>query len=90
MSGRSLRCAACSRRIRDHHPHIGIEDHASGREVAYHARPECQERGADHMAAMIERGKVYVLHHHHVCGDAVPGFDCSGGCFSGSVALGRN
>ncbi len=85
MSHKPLRCAACARRIRASHPNIGIEDYDTGVEFSYHARPECQIRGAEDMAAMMELGKVYVLHHHHVCGDEDNGFDCKGGCFAESV-----
>jgi Fe2+ or Zn2+ uptake regulation protein len=90
MSGRVIRCAACSRRIKGSHPHIGIEDYGTGREIAYHAHSECQERAVKEMGAMLERGKLYILHHYHVCPDEAPGFHCSGGCFSGAVILGRN
>ncbi len=68
-SGRTLRCGACTRRIRDHHPHIGLLDVATGTEIAsYHARGGCQ---------------AYVLRHYHssACPDERPGFGCSGGCF---------
>ena len=90
MSERVLRCAGCTRRIRAGHPHIGLVDGATGKEIAYHARPECQERGAQDMQAMLERGKLYLLHHYHVCGDEDSGFTCSGGCFSSDVIVGRN
>jgi hypothetical protein len=90
MSRRVIRCAGCTRRIRDNQPHIGIVDYDTRREIAYHARPECQKRAAEEMSAILEAGKVYIIHHYHVCGDEAPGFDCSGGCFSGAVILGRN
>jgi len=90
MSHQPLRCAACSRRIRANHPHIGIEDYESGSEVCYHARSECQERAAEDMHAMMERGKVYFINHYHVCEDADSGWNCSGGCFSGGLVVGRN
>jgi hypothetical protein len=45
---RVLRCASCARRIRDHHPHIGLLDLQTGEELAsYHARGGCQERAED-------------------------------------------
>ena len=87
---RVIRCAACTRRIRDHHPYIGLERYDTGREVAYHARDACQEAGAEQLAQMMKVGRIYVIHHYHVCGDEAGGFDCSGGCFSGQMALGRN
>ena len=80
-----LRCAACTRRIRAHHPHIGVIDLASGTEISYHAKRSCQEDAAAETIARIERGKVYVLRHYH--GSACPdeaaslGFGCRGGCF---------
>ncbi len=49
-------------------------------------RPECQLRAGQETAARIQRGKVYVMRHYHVCGDEAPGADCSGGCFSGAAA----
>jgi len=80
---RILRCAACSRRIRGHHPHIGVEDLETGVEFSYHTRPECQKRAALATAARLERGKVYAMHHYHssTCPDKVPGWGCAGGCF---------
>lgn len=56
---RVLRCADCAKRIKPHHPHIGLIDYATGAEVSYHAR--CQERAAAESAAHLERGKFYVL-----------------------------
>jgi len=47
-----LRCVACTKRIKPHHPHIGVEDLETGQEFSYHAREECQER-AGHI---LERG----------------------------------
>jgi hypothetical protein len=81
---RILRCAACHRRIKSHHPHIGVEDYETGKEFSYHARQSCQERAAQESAARLERGKVYILHHYHssACPDEVPGWGCSGGCFN--------
>ena len=78
---RVLRCAGCAKRIRGHHPHIGLLDVATEREIPYHVR--CQGRAAGDFAAMAERGKVYILRHHHSsrCPDKVPGFGCAGGCF---------
>ena len=80
---RALRCAACTRRIRGSHAHVGLIDLAkpSGREISYHAR--CQHRAAEDFAAMAERGKAYVLRHYHAahCPDKVPGWGCAGGCF---------
>jgi hypothetical protein len=90
MSHRPLRCASCARRIRDNHPHVGVEDYATGVEAAYHARPECQERAAEDLHRMLERGSLYILSHYHVCPDEDPDFDCSGGCFAGGVVVGRN
>jgi len=85
---RILRCAGCARRIRPHHPHIGVEDLATGVEFSYHAR-RCQERAAEETAARLERGKVYVMHHYHsaLCPDAAPDFGCSGGCFDTPMAV---
>jgi hypothetical protein len=86
---RILRCSGCTRRIRGHHPHIGVEDLGTGREFSYHAHPSCQERCAEETAARIERGKVYVLRHYHssACPDAAPGFGCAGGCFDTPLAV---
>ncbi len=83
-----IRCAACTRRIRGHHPHIGVEDLQTGVEFAYHVRPRCQKRCAEETAARLERGKVYVMHHYHssACPDERPGFGCSGGCFDTPLA----
>ena len=86
----TLRCAACSRRIRAGQPHVGLVDYATQQEISYHARPECQRRGAEQMTQMITTGRIYALRHYHVCQDEAPGIDCSGGCFSGDVVLGRN
>ena len=45
---RVLRCAACTKRIRDSHPHIGLLDLQTGEELAsYHARGGCQERARE-------------------------------------------
>jgi len=86
---RILRCAACARRIKPHHPHIGLIDHESGREISYHAHPSCQKRGAEEMASLLERGRVYILRHYHAstCPDEVPGWGCTGGCFDTPVAV---
>ena len=83
MSARILRCAACARRIKPHHPHIGVEDLQTGVEFSYHARPECQKRCAEETATRLEAGKVYAMHHYHAstCSDESPGFGCAGGCF---------
>jgi hypothetical protein len=83
VSTRTIRCVACARRIRASHPHIGVEDYDTRAEFNYHARPECQERAMEETEARIQRGKVYMVHHYHVCGDEAAGFDCRGGCFSG-------
>ena len=82
-------CAACAGRIRTHHPHIGVEDLETGKEFSYHARPGCRERAVEETASRLERGKVYVMHHYHTsaCPDKVPGFRCSGGCFSPAAAV---
>jgi hypothetical protein len=79
---RILRCVACARRIRPHHPHIGVEDLQTGVEFSYHAR--CQKRAAEETAARMKRGKVYAMHHYHspLCPDESPGSGCAGGCFS--------
>ncbi len=78
---RVLRCAACTKRIKVHHPHIGVEDLEAGREFYYHAR--CREALVRETASRLERGKVYVLHHYHSsrCPDKAPSWGCSGGCF---------
>jgi hypothetical protein len=78
---RILRCAGCTRRIRDHHPHISVEDLETGKEITYHAR--CAEDGALVSVIRPERGKVYALHLHHACPDERPSFGCSQGCFDG-------
>ena len=83
---RTLRCVACARRIRPNHPHLGVVDLTTGSEWTYHTRPKCQLRAGQETAARIQRGKVYVMRHYHVCGDEAPGADCSGGCFSGAAA----
>ena len=82
MSRRTIRCMACAKRIRANHPHIGVVDLTTGSEWTYHAWPKCQERTGQETAARIERGKVYVMRHYHVCDDEASGFDCSGGCFT--------
>ena len=84
---RILRCAACTRRIKPHHPHVGLIDLEGGGELSYHAR--CQERAAEDFAAMMGRGKVYILRHYHgsACPDEAPGFGCSGGCFDAPWAV---
>jgi hypothetical protein len=83
---RILRCAACARRIRAHHPHIGVEDLATGGEFSYHAR--CQQRCVEETTARMERGKAYVMHHYHsaLCPDAAGGLGCAGGCFDTQTA----
>ena len=82
-----LRCAACTRRIRSSHPHIGLIDLETSQEFSYHAR--CQHRAAEDFAAVAERGKAYILRHYHSsrCPDEVPGWDCSGGCFGNPLAV---
>ena len=86
---RILRCAACHRRIKPHHPHVGLIDHESGREISYHASPSCQKRGAEEMASILERGRVYILRHYHsaTCPDEAPGWGCTGGCFGVPMAV---
>jgi len=83
---RALRCAACTRRIRGSHAHVGLIDVESGREISYHVHPDCQKRGAEEMASFLDHARVYILRHYHSsrCRDEAPGFDCSGGCFSGA------
>jgi len=76
-------CAGCARRIRRDQPHIGVLDYERGREIPYHAA--CQERAAEDMSAMLERGHLYVISHYHVCPDESPSLDCSEGCFSGKL-----
>ncbi len=78
-----LRCSGCARRIRAHHPHIGVEDLETGAEFSYHAKRSCQKRCAEETAARLERGKVFVMHHYHssACPDETPDFGCAGGCF---------
>jgi hypothetical protein len=82
---RILRCSACHRRIKPTHPHVGLIDLAkpAGTEISYHARPDCQRRGAEEMASLLKRGRVYILRHYHSsrCPDRVPGWGCAGGCF---------
>ena len=80
---KAIRCAACTKRIKAHHPHIGLIDLDTGAEISYHAKRSCQERAAEDFAAMMGRGKVYVMRHYHssACPDEAPGFGCSGGCF---------
>ena len=87
---RALRCAACTRRIRGSHPHVGLIDLETGGEISYHAR--CQERAAADFAAMAERGKAYILRHYHAahCPDERPGWGCVGGCFDASFATVAN
>lgn len=87
---KALRCSSCARRIRSHHPHIGLLDLQAGREIAsYHARGGCQERAMQEIAARLERGKAYVLRHYHssACPDEAPGWGCRGGCFDAPVAV---
>ncbi len=81
---RVIRCAACTRRIKPHHAHIGLIDHESGREISYHASP-CNRCGAEEMASLLtsEAGRAYTLRHYHSsrCPDKTPSWGCSGGCF---------
>jgi hypothetical protein len=81
---RILRCPACTRKIRGSHAHVGLIDYESGREISYHAHPNCQRRGVQEMASLLKRGRGYVLRHYHSsnCPDEKPGFGCAGGCFS--------
>jgi len=51
---RALRCAACTRRIRGSHARVGLIDYESGKEITYHAHPNCQKRGVQDMAALLE------------------------------------
>ncbi len=83
---RILRCAACHRRIKSHHPHLGVIDLETGAEIPYHAR--CQERAAAEIVAGIERGRATLLRHYHssACPDEHPGFGRSGGCFDTPLA----
>ena len=87
--GPAIRCAACTKRIKPHHAHIGLIDHESGREISYHAHPSCQRRGVEEMASLLERGRVYILRHYHssLCPDPLPGWGCSGGCFDEPMAV---
>ncbi len=89
---RVLRCAACTRRIKPHHPNIGLIDCESGREISYHARRECQQRGMREMDSLIERGRVYILRHYHssTCPDKAPSWGCTGGCFDIEMAEAAN
>jgi hypothetical protein len=89
MSGRVIHCAACTRRIKPHHAHIGLIDQESGRETSYHAYPSCRQWGAEEMASLIERGQVYILRHYHSsrCPDKAPGWGCTGGCFDALRAV---
>ncbi len=84
---RILRCVACARRIKPHHPHVGLIDLETGSEIPYHAR--CREHAAWDFAAMMERGKAYVMRHYHgsACPDEAPGFGCAGGCFDTPVVV---
>ena len=68
-------------------PHVGLIDLESGVEISYHAR--CRERAVQDFAAMVERGRAYILRHHHgsTCPDEAPGFGCAGGCFDTPVAV---
>jgi hypothetical protein len=86
---KQLRCSSCAKRIRSHHPHVGLIDRESGAEISYHAHPTCQRRGMQEMASLLKRGKVYVLRYHHgsACPDEAPGFGCAGGCFDTPVAV---
>ncbi len=87
---RALRCSSCTRRIRSHHPHIGLLDLQTGREIAsYHAQGGCQERALQEIATRLERGKAYILRHYHssACPDERPGWGCAGGCFDAPVAV---
>ncbi len=83
---RILRCAGCTKRIKPHHPHIGVIDLETGAEIPYHAR--CQERAAAEIVTGIERGRATLLRHYHssACPDERPGFGCAGGCFD-AVAM---
>ena len=90
MKKKQLRCFSCAKRIRSHHPHIGLLDLQTGEERAsYHARGGCKERAAREPATRIQRGKAYILRHYHsaACPDQVPGWDCRGGSFSAPVAV---
>lgn len=86
---RILRCAACTRRIRPTHPHVGLIDHESGNKITYHAHPDCQRRGVQEMVSLLKRGRRYILRYYHssTCPDKAPGFGCAGGCFDEPVAV---
>jgi hypothetical protein len=85
---RTLRCSACTKRIKGHHPHIGLIDLEAGGETSYHAKRSCQHRAAQDFAAMAERGKANIMRHYHssACPDEAPGFGCAGGCFDTPLA----
>lgn len=86
---RIIRCHSCTRRVKGHHPFISLLDMVTGKKIAsYHAHPSCQRQGAQEMASLMERGKAYILRHHHAstCPDERPGWNCSGGCFSPPLA----
>jgi hypothetical protein len=77
-----IRCAHCKKRIRENHPHVSLKDYDSAKELAYHARTACSKRALQAvLGATEERGGVFGLSHHHVCGDEASGFDCWAGCF---------
>jgi hypothetical protein len=75
-----LKCSGCGERIRDTHPHIGLEDYDSGQERYYHAA--CQQQAAAVVAQSAGEGQVWLMHLYHVCPDTAPGYDCSKGCFA--------
>ena len=86
---RVIRCAACAGRIKPQHPHIGVEDLATGKEFSYHARPGCQIRCAEETVTRLEAGKVFAAHHYHSsrCPDEAPGFGCAADCFDTPMAV---
>jgi hypothetical protein len=93
MSDHPIRCAACKKRIRPKHPHIGmrkvddigefVKDRSKIPEVSYHSREECMKTAAETFARLMKRGALYWTTLYHVCGDEQSGYFCRGGCFSG-------
>ncbi len=61
MSAKAVRCAGCERRIRPHHPDVGVLEVSTGRTRLYH-----QECGPGAFLAAQEKGGAYLATYRHV------------------------
>jgi len=62
---KTLRCVACRRRIRPHHPYYGVEVLKTSREYRYHAHGACEAAAVGKAAHLMERGGMHIFHHYH-------------------------